>query len=113
MLVEICFDNSSYTEYSTVRSTPASGMYWGRYGDLASASGCETTSWTSSASPPGRANKYESLKNVIVYSGSNKIDYTIEKKVIEIKDINSVTFEKKSNSVNTVILILGAIGGFY
>jgi len=33
--------------------------------------------------------------------------------VIEIKDINSVIFEKKSNSVNTVILILGAIGGFY
>ncbi|MBK8552279.1 MAG: hypothetical protein IPL53_14930 [Ignavibacteria bacterium] len=39
-----------------MNSTPVSGMYWGRYGDLSSASGCETTSWSSSTAPPGRAN---------------------------------------------------------
>lgn len=56
LLVEICYDNSAYTQYSTVKSTPAPGMFWGRYGDLSGSSGCATTSWTSSAAPPGRAN---------------------------------------------------------
>ncbi|MBK8552275.1 MAG: M28 family peptidase [Ignavibacteria bacterium] len=56
LLVEICYDNSQYTQYSKVNSTSASGKYWGRYGDLSSASGCETTSWSSSTAPPGRAN---------------------------------------------------------
>ena len=56
LLVEICYDNSDFTQYSTVNSTPANGMFWGRYGDLSTTSGCATTSWTSSTAPPGRAN---------------------------------------------------------
>lgn len=56
LLVEICYDNSAYTQYTTVNSTSAAGMFWGRYGDLNTGSGCATTSWTSSTAPPGRAN---------------------------------------------------------
>ncbi|MEZ4821420.1 MAG: T9SS type A sorting domain-containing protein [Ignavibacteria bacterium] len=73
LLVEICYDNSSYTQYSTVKSTPASGMYWGRYGDLSSASGCETNSWTSSTSPPGRANTRLTFSPLTSISGNNNI----------------------------------------
>ncbi|MBK7159725.1 MAG: hypothetical protein IPH77_14605 [Ignavibacteria bacterium] len=43
-----------FTRYSTVNSTPANGMFWGRYVDLSTTSGCATTSWTSSTAPPGR-----------------------------------------------------------
>ena len=54
--MEICYNNSSYTSYSTVDSTAATGMYWGRYGDLSTADGCATTTWSSTTAPPGRAN---------------------------------------------------------
>lgn len=56
LLIEICYDNSTYTQFTSVNSTTAAGMYWGRYGDYVSASGCSTTSWNISTAPPGRAN---------------------------------------------------------
>lgn len=56
LLVEVCYNNSSYTQYSPVKSTTTPNMYWGRYGDLSTADGCQTTSWTSTTAPPGRPN---------------------------------------------------------
>ena len=56
LLMEICYNNSSYTSYSTVNSTAATGMFWGRYGDLSTADGCATDTWSSTTAPPGRAN---------------------------------------------------------
>jgi hypothetical protein len=38
LIVEICYDNSSYTSYSTVYATSAPGMTWGLYND--SGPGC-------------------------------------------------------------------------
>jgi len=57
VLVEICYNNSSYSNYSTVRTSPTAGNdYWGRYGDLVTAGGCGYTAWTSSVGPIGKAN---------------------------------------------------------
>ena len=57
LLVEVCYNNSAYTDYSTVNSTPATGMFYGKYNDLTEpGDGCATTTWTSTANPPGRAN---------------------------------------------------------
>jgi hypothetical protein len=56
LLVEVCYNNSSYTYYSPVNSTTATGKYWGRYGDLSTGDGCATTTWSSTTAPPGRAN---------------------------------------------------------
>ncbi len=56
LLIDICYNNSSYTQFSTVNSTAAPNMFWGRYGDLSSASGCGYTAWTLTTAPPGRAN---------------------------------------------------------
>jgi hypothetical protein len=56
LLMEICYNNSAYTQYSTVNSTAAAGMYWGRYQDLSTGDGCTNETWTLSTAPPGRAN---------------------------------------------------------
>jgi hypothetical protein len=56
LVVEICYNNSAYTQYSPVNCTTAPGMFWGRYGDLSTADGCATTTWTSTTAPVGRAN---------------------------------------------------------
>jgi len=56
LLVEICYNNSSYTSYSPVRASTAPNMYYGRYGDLSSGDGCATTSWSSTTGPTGRPN---------------------------------------------------------
>lgn len=42
LLVEICYDNSSYTSYSPVNATTSPGMTWGYYTD--NATGCTMTS---------------------------------------------------------------------
>ncbi len=55
LLVEVCYNNSAYTQYSPVRTTTAPGMYWGRYGDLSTGNGC-TDAFTSTTAPVGRAN---------------------------------------------------------
>jgi hypothetical protein len=70
LLVEVCYNNSSYTSYSTVNSSAATGMYWGRYGDLASGDGCATTTWSSSTAPPGRANT-RFVVNPVLGTGNN------------------------------------------
>ncbi|MBK9333765.1 MAG: M28 family peptidase [Ignavibacteria bacterium] len=81
LLVEICYDNSAYTQYSTINSTPASGMFWGRYGDLASSSGCATTTWSSSTSPPGRANTRLTFSPITSVAGnSNTLPLSYELK---------------------------------
>ncbi len=56
LIVEICYNNSSYTNNSIVYASSTSGDYFGRYGDLSTASGCGYTAWTSTTSPPGKAN---------------------------------------------------------
>lgn len=79
LLVEVCYDNSSYTEFSPVYSTPATGMYWGRYGDLSSSSGCNTTSWSGSTAPPGRANtRFELTTGTGLANNENEIPKTFE-----------------------------------
>jgi hypothetical protein len=40
LLVEVCFNNSSYTSNSTVYSTPAAGMTYHQHSDLSSGNGC-------------------------------------------------------------------------
>jgi len=56
LLIEICYNNSSYTNNSIIYSSSTSGDYWGRRGDLSTASGCGYIAWTSIVSPPGKAN---------------------------------------------------------
>ncbi|MFA7361856.1 MAG: C25 family cysteine peptidase [Candidatus Kapaibacterium sp.] len=57
LLVDICFNNTTYTSYSTVKCTTAPGMYWGRYNDLTEPNGgCGYTAWTLTTGPVGRAN---------------------------------------------------------
>jgi len=50
LLVEICFDNSSYTQYSKVSATQAPGMTWGYYTD--NASGCTMSSGSTQSKRP-------------------------------------------------------------
>ena len=50
LLVEICYDNSAYTAYSTVASTSIAGMTWGYYTD--NAAGCTMTGGTAQAIRP-------------------------------------------------------------
>jgi photosystem II stability/assembly factor-like uncharacterized protein len=40
ILIEICFNNSSYTTNNIVKSKPAPGMTWHQHGDLPSGDGC-------------------------------------------------------------------------
>jgi hypothetical protein len=72
LLIEVCYNNSSYTSYSTVNSSSATGMYWGRYGDLSSGDGCATTTWSSTTAPTTRANtRFVVNPAVIVGIGNN------------------------------------------
>ncbi len=50
LLVEICYDNSAYTSYSTVNSTSAPSMTWGYYTD--NTTGCTMTSGSSQSNRP-------------------------------------------------------------
>ncbi len=72
LLVEICYNNSYYTNYSTVRTSPTAGNdYWGRYGDLLTAGGCGYTGWTSSVGPIGKANTiFETIIDNIKNTGT-------------------------------------------
>ena len=45
LMIEICYNNSSYTQYSPVYSTPASNMACGYCNDLITGDGC-SASWT-------------------------------------------------------------------
>ena len=40
VLIQICFDNSSYTANNIVKSAPAPGMTWHQHGDLSAGDGC-------------------------------------------------------------------------
>ncbi len=50
LLIEICYDNTAYTSYSTVASTSAAGMTWGYYTD--NSTGCTMTGGTAQANRP-------------------------------------------------------------
>jgi hypothetical protein len=56
LLVEVCYNNSTYGNYSTVYASATTGDFYGRYNDLPTASGCGYTAWTSTTNPPGKAN---------------------------------------------------------
>lgn len=113
LLIEICYDNSAYTQHSTVRSTSASGKYWGRYGDLVSSSGCATTSWTTSTAPPGRANTrltfrpdaYININLTVIPEG--KYDSTLN--VLSQKDTISAFLRSSSAPFNIIDSSKGAI----
>ena len=92
LLVEICYNNSSYTEYSTVNSTAATGMFWGRYSDLSSGDGCSTTSWAQSTPPPGRANTRLSLSPITgIVGNENGVPKSFELKQNYPNPFNPVT----------------------
>ena len=64
LLLDICYNNTTYTSYSTINSTPVTGMYYGRYNDLTEPlGGCDNTAWTLSTGPPGRANTRFQIMN--------------------------------------------------
>jgi subtilisin family serine protease len=71
LLVEICYDNSAYTQYSTVNSTSASGKTWGYYTD--NSTGC---TMTGGAAQTNRPNTCFTLTNV---SGTENISNIIPK----------------------------------
>jgi hypothetical protein len=50
LLIEICYDNSAYTQYSTVASTSAPGMTWGYYTD--NSTGCTMTGGSAQSNRP-------------------------------------------------------------
>jgi len=50
LLVEICYDNSAYTQYSPVNSSAASGMTWGYYTD--NSTGCTMTGGAAQSNRP-------------------------------------------------------------
>ena len=52
LLVEVCFDNNSWTQNSTVYSTSAPNMTWLRYQDLQTASGCDQTGGSTQTNRP-------------------------------------------------------------
>ncbi|HPS65090.1 MAG TPA: C25 family cysteine peptidase, partial [Ignavibacteria bacterium] len=56
LLVEVCYNNSTYGNYSTVYASSTTGDFYGRYNDLSTASGCGYTGWSSTTNPPGKAN---------------------------------------------------------
>ncbi|HEY5122112.1 MAG TPA: C25 family cysteine peptidase, partial [Ignavibacteria bacterium] len=57
LLIDICYNNTTWTAYSPVNCTATSGMYWGRYNDLTDPlGGCDYTAWTLTTGPVGRAN---------------------------------------------------------
>jgi hypothetical protein len=56
LLVEVCYNNSSYSAYSPVYTSSTTGDFWGRYNDLSTASGCGYTAWTMTTGPVGKAN---------------------------------------------------------
>jgi len=50
LLVEVCYDNSAYTQYSPVNSSAVSGMTWGYYTD--NSTGCTMTGGAAQANRP-------------------------------------------------------------
>jgi hypothetical protein len=73
ILIEVCYNNSAYTQYSPVNSTPLTNMVYGRYGDLSTADGCATTSWSNTTGPSGRPNLGLHMQSItgIGNSGNN------------------------------------------
>ncbi len=56
LLIEVCFNNSAYTQYSPVYSTPtALDKVYGRYGDLSTGNGC-VDAFSLTTGPTGRPN---------------------------------------------------------
>jgi len=73
LLLDICYNNTTYTSYSTVKSTPITGMAYGRYNDLTEPlGGCDYTAWTLSTGPPGRANTRFQIMNPNSVGNSTK-----------------------------------------
>lgn len=52
LLVEVCFNNTAYTQNSTVYSTPAPNMTWLQYQDLPTGDGCQQTAGTVQSNRP-------------------------------------------------------------
>jgi hypothetical protein len=74
LIVDICYNNTTYTSYSTVNCTDAPGMSFGRYNDLTDPQGgCDYTAWTLTTGPVGRANTRFQFSSIvgIENNGSN------------------------------------------
>ncbi len=75
LLIEVCYNNADYTQYSTVNSTSAPGMFWGRYADLTEpGDGCTATTWSSTTAPTGRANTRFVFNPGPTLAGNNNIE---------------------------------------
>ena len=65
LLIEICYNNSSYTQYSPVYATANSGGTWGQYSDLSSGDGCtQLTSGSAQTIRPNVQLTFQILQNV-------------------------------------------------
>ena len=64
LLVEICFNNSSYTQNSTVYSTASPNKTWLQYQDLPAGSGCDQTGGTTQANRPNVCFVYQTGTNL-------------------------------------------------
>lgn len=56
LLVDICYNNSTFTGNSTIYATATTGDFFGRRDDLPTQSGCNNSNWSTTVSPPGKAN---------------------------------------------------------
>ncbi|MFA7362039.1 MAG: choice-of-anchor J domain-containing protein, partial [Candidatus Kapaibacterium sp.] len=66
LLIDICYNNTTYTSYSTVKcDATVPGTWWGRYNDLTEPNGgCGYTAWTLTTGPVGRANTQFTFSSV-------------------------------------------------
>jgi len=75
LLMEICFDNSSYTQYSYVYSTPVPSMTWGYYTD--NQTGCTMTGGTSQSRRPNVKFHFQTYYGINTNRNSNPINYSL------------------------------------
>ncbi|MBI5403622.1 MAG: T9SS type A sorting domain-containing protein [Ignavibacteriae bacterium] len=75
LLVEICYDNSSYTSYSPVNSTPNAGKTWGYYTD--NQTGCTMTSGAAQANRPNVCFTVTTLSNTGNFSNAIPREYSL------------------------------------
>ena len=66
LLIDICYNNTTYTSYTTVKcDATVPGTWWGRYNDLTEPlGGCGYTAWTLTTGPVGRANTQFTFSSV-------------------------------------------------
>ncbi len=117
LLIEICYDNSSYTSYSPVNATSAPGMTWGYYTD--NVTGCSMTGGSAQSNRPNVCfvltstgtgnntslvpNKYELSQNYPnPFNPTTKINFAIPKQGLVTMKIYDVLGREVRTLVNEV-----------